>query len=59
MHCYTVTIIAHLAGATAIASAVLLILELSQPYTGVIRLSSAGVDRAPQVLGEVDAGEGQ
>ena len=30
-------------------------LELSQPYTGVIRLSSAGVDRLLQVLGEADA----
>ncbi len=54
-----VTIIAHLAGATAIASAVFLILELSQPYTGVIRLSSAGVDRALQVLGEADAAPGE
>jgi hypothetical protein len=50
-----ITVLAHLAGAIAIASAVFLILELSQPYTGVIRLSSAGLDRLLQVLGEADA----
>jgi hypothetical protein len=50
-----VTVVAHLAGATAIGSAIFLILELSQPYTGVVRLSSAGVDRLLQVLTEVDA----
>jgi hypothetical protein len=46
-----VTVVAHLAGAAAIGSAVFLILELSQPYTGLIRLSPAGVDRLLQVLG--------
>lgn len=46
-----VTIVAHLAGAAAIGSAIFLILELSQPYTGLIRLSSAGIDRLLQVLG--------
>jgi hypothetical protein len=50
-----VTVAAHLAGATAIGSAVFLILELSQPYIGVVRLSSAGIDRLLQVLGEADA----
>jgi hypothetical protein len=50
-----VTVIAHLAGAIAIASAIFLILELSQPYSGVVRLSSAGVDRLIQVLKEADA----
>jgi hypothetical protein len=50
-----VSVTAHLIGAIAIASAVFLILELSQPYTGVIRLSAAGIDRLLQVLGEVDA----
>ncbi len=50
-----VTIGAHLAGAIAIASAIFLILELSQPYTGVVRMSSAGIDRLLQVLGEADA----
>jgi hypothetical protein len=42
-------------GADAIGSAIFLILGLSQPYTGVIRLSSAGLDRLLQVLGEADA----
>ena len=50
-----VTVLAHLAGATAIGSAVFLVLELSQPYIGVVRLSSAGIDRLIQVLAEVDA----
>ena len=50
-----VTVGAHLAGAIAIASAIFLILELSSPYTGVVRLSSAGVDRLLQVLGDADA----
>src|SRR5260370_34179949 len=50
-----VSVLAHLAGAIAIASAIFLILELSQPYTGVVRLSSAGLDRLMQVLGEADA----
>jgi hypothetical protein len=50
-----VTVFAHLAGATAIASAIFLILELSQPYTGVIRLSPVGVDRLLQVLGPAEA----
>jgi len=50
-----VSVVAHLAGATAIGSAIFLILELSQPYSGVVRLSSAGVDRLLQVLGQADA----
>src|SRR5271166_3634051 len=50
-----VSVVAHLAGATAIGSAIFLILELSQPYTGVVRLSSAAVDRLLQVLAEADA----
>ena len=50
-----VTVGAHLAGAIAIASAIFLILELSSPYTGVVRLSSVGVDRLLQVLGDADA----
>src|SRR6516164_5234272 len=40
-----IAVLAHLAGAIAVASAVFLILELSQPYTGAIRLKSAGIDR--------------
>ena len=47
-----VTVAAHLAGATAIGSAIFLILELSEPYSGVIRLSSQGIDRLLKVLGE-------
>jgi hypothetical protein len=47
-----VTVCAHLAGAIAIGSAIFLILELSQPYVGIIRLSSAGLDRLIQVLSE-------
>jgi hypothetical protein len=46
-----VTVVAHVAGALAIGSAVFLILELSQPYTGLIRLSPGGIDRLLQVLG--------
>jgi len=49
-----VTVVAHLAGATAIGSAIFLMLELSQPYIGVVRLSSAGLDRLIQLLGEAD-----
>jgi hypothetical protein len=49
-----VTVSAHLVGAIAIASAIFLILELSQPYSGVVRLSSAPVERLQQVLGELD-----
>jgi len=50
-----VTVLAHLAGAIAVASAIFLILELSSPYTGVIRLSPAGVDSVLKSLGEVEA----
>jgi hypothetical protein len=48
-----VTVIAHLAGAIGIGSAIFLILELSHPYSGLIRLSSAGIDRLLKVLGEL------
>ncbi len=50
-----VTVAAHLLGAIAIGSAIFLMLELSQPYVGVVRLSSPGLDRLIQVLGEADA----
>jgi hypothetical protein len=50
-----VSVVAHLAGAAAIGSAIFLILELSSPYTGAVRLSSAGLDRLIQVLGKADA----
>jgi hypothetical protein len=49
-----VTVLAHLAGALAIASAIFLILELSQPYSGVIRLKPGGLDRLLKVLGEAE-----
>jgi hypothetical protein len=49
-----ITVIAHLAGAIAIASAIFLILELSSPYTGAIRLSPAGIDRVLEILGDAD-----
>src|SRR5271154_5962476 len=49
-----VSVLAHLAGAIAIATAIFLILELSSPYTGLIRLSPAGVDRGLEILSGVD-----
>ena len=52
-----ITVLAHLAGAIAIGSAIFLILELSTPYTGLIRLSPAGLDRMLEVLGKVDQKE--
>src|ERR1700729_3932989 len=49
-----VTILAHLAGAIAIGSAIFLILELSTPYTGLIRLSPDSLDRMLEVLRNLD-----
>ncbi len=46
-----VTVVAHLAGAVSIATAIYLILELSNPYTGHIRISPIGVDSALRALG--------
>ena len=48
------TVLAHLAGAASIGTAIFLILELSHPYTGLIRLSPAGIDRVLEILGEAD-----
>ena len=48
-----VTVIADLAGAISIATAIFLILELSSPYTGLIRISPAGVDTAIRTLGAI------
>src|SRR5271168_3230101 len=46
------TVVATLAlGAIAVASAIFLILELSQPYSGLFRLSPAGVIETIQALG--------
>ena len=50
-----VTVLAHLAGAAAIGSAIFLVLELSQPYSGFIRLSPFGIDRMLQLLRETEA----
>jgi hypothetical protein len=46
-----VSVIAHLAGAISIGIAIFLILELSSPYTGLIRLSPTGIDRVLEILG--------
>ena len=47
-----VTVTAHFLGAIAVGSAVFLILELSHPYSGVIRLSSAPLDQLMRLLGD-------
>ena len=47
-----VTVSAHFLGAIAVGSAVFLILELTHPYSGVIRLSSAPLDRLLVFLGD-------
>jgi hypothetical protein len=52
-----ITVLAHLAGAIAIGSAIFLILELSTPYTGLIRLTSSGLDRMLEVLSKADQKE--
>ena len=49
-----VTVCAHLAGAFGIATAVFLIVELSHPYSGYIRLKPDGLDRILAALGTVD-----
>lgn len=50
-----VSVLAHLAGAVAVASAIFLIVELSSPYTGVIRLSPAPLDSILKALAEAGA----
>jgi len=45
------TVVAHLVGAIAVGTAIFLILELSSPYTGLISLSPAGIDRVLEILG--------
>jgi hypothetical protein len=52
-----VTVLAHLAGAVSIGIAIFLILELSHPYTGLIRLSPAGIDRVLEILANADTKE--
>jgi hypothetical protein len=44
-------ITALLVGALSVAGAVFLVLELSQPYTGLLQISSAGLENALAVLG--------
>ena len=53
----TVTVLAHLAGAVSIGIAIFLILELSHPYTGLIRLSPDGIDRVLEILSETEKKE--
>ena len=48
------SVLAHLAGAISIGIAIFLILELSSPYTGLIRLSPTGIDRVLQILGDAE-----
>jgi hypothetical protein len=50
----TLSVLAHLAGAASVGIAIFLILELSHPYTGIIRLSPEGIDRVLAILGDAD-----
>jgi hypothetical protein len=52
-----VSVLAHLAGAVSIGIAIFLILELSHPYTGLIRLSPEGLDRVLEILGKAEKKE--
>ena len=52
-----VTVMAHLAGAVSIGIAIFLILELSHPYTGLIRLSPNGIDRVIEILSQTERKE--
>jgi hypothetical protein len=52
-----VSVLAHLAGAISVGIAIFLILELSHPYTGLIRLSPVGIDRVLQILGDAERKE--
>jgi len=54
-----ISVLAHLAGSLAVGSAIFLILELSSPYTGLIRMSPDGLDRILALLGEVDEDTGK
>jgi hypothetical protein len=49
-----VSALAHLAGAISVGIAIFLILELSHPYTGLIRLSPEGIDRVLEILAKVE-----
>ena len=52
-----IAVLAHLAGAVSVAIAIFLILELSHPYSGLIRLSPDGIDRVLEILGKLDRQE--
>jgi hypothetical protein len=52
-----VSVLAHLAGAVSIGIAIFLILELSHPYTGLIRLSPEGIDNVLEILGKANGKE--
>ncbi len=41
----TLAVIVELLGAVSVASAIFLILEFSQPYTGLFRISPDGIDQ--------------
>ena len=49
-----VSVLALLAGAISIGIAIFLILELSHPYTGLIRLSPEALDRVLEILAEAE-----
>ena len=40
-----ISVLANAAGAFAISSAIFLIIEFSEPYSGLFRISSAGIDK--------------
>ncbi len=46
----TVALTVEFLGAVAVASAIFLILELSQPYFGLFRISSEGIDQVIEAL---------
>ena len=52
-----ISVLAHLAGAISVGIAIFLILELSHPYTGLIRLSPGGIDRVLEILGKLERQE--
>ena len=46
-----VSVVAVALGSIAVASAIFMILEFSQPYSGVVRISPVGVDNLIATLG--------
>jgi hypothetical protein len=49
-----IAVLAHLAGAISVGIAIFLILELSHPYSGLIRLSPDGIDRVLEILSQTE-----